>query len=173
MRTIKKLALWLLALAMLLCLFAGCNGGAQESAAPTEAAHPTEAAASDTPETSEPPSEEPSAEPGTVSLPLTEEPTSFTGWIVAHPMVLNYIENISENSVIAYFAEISNVTFDATMISGAAQTEQFPVMIAGGDYCDIISNVHSLYSGGLSKAWEDEVIIDLAEYGIQGKMPNY
>ena len=164
----------LFACVLMLCVFAGCgttsNGSGAESkpnASAPETQQPTE---TDEPGTGVQETDTPSGE---ISFPLTEEETTITGWVVCHPMVLNYIENISENSVIKYYAEMSNVIFDAEMISGAAQAEQFPVMIAGGEYCDIISNVHSLYGGGVAKAMEDGVIIDLAEYGLKENMPNY
>ncbi len=174
MKRTKRALFLLLALALAVSMFAGCGDGADDESSaspePVETQQPgTEA--SEAPETPE--AQETEAPTGEISFPLTEEETTITGWVVCHPLVLNYIENLSENSVIKYYAELSNVVFDANLVSGAAQAEQFPVMIAGGDYCDVISNVHSLYGGGIPKAMEDGIIIDLNEYGIQENMPNY
>lgn len=53
------------------------------------------------------------------------------------------------------------------------ESEQFTVMLASGDYPDIINYTNwSIYKGGLEKAIKDGVLIDLSPYINDEDMPN-
>ncbi len=59
--------------------------------------------------------------------------------------------------------------------SSSRWEEQFNIMIASGEYADIMyqNNWSSAYKGGLSAAYKDGVILDLTPYYDGGKMPNF
>lgn len=59
--------------------------------------------------------------------------------------------------------------------SSSRWEEQFNIMIASGEYTDIIqqNDWSSAYNGGLPGVFKDGIIIDLTEHIAAGKMPNY
>lgn len=106
------------------------------------------------------------------ALPIAETTLTYTMWTGIAPYMTNIINNFSED--IAIIKEISartNIYLDVTYVSAMAEEEMFGLMIAGGDYTDIIGNMN-LYTTGLEGALEDEVIIDLNDL-VQQYAPAY
>ena len=64
----------------------------------------------------------------------------------------------------------TKVTFEHPVVGQEA--EQFNVLIASGDYPDLVEYDWSKYPGGAIKAVQDGVIISLDEYVNEEKMPN-
>ena len=75
------------------------------------------------------------------------------------------------NYLFAIMQEKTGIKLDFDTCSSAANATQFPLMIASGNVCDIIQNA-TIYSGGLSKALQDDVIRDLSDI-IEECAPNY
>ena len=176
MKKTKLLAL-LLVLAMALALLAGCGQTGSASASAGNSGSVSETKEPET-EPTEAPAEEPTDAPeesgSHVAWPLSEEPETITVWHAVYPFLPNYMktEDIGQdNSVLQYYAKETNVTLEATTISAFAMMEQFPVMIAAGEYTDMIGNLSMLYTGGLTAAMDDGVIIDLADY-VDEYLPN-
>ncbi len=200
--SLKLLAL-LLVLAMALGALAGC-GTPEASSAPAEdetpaaseeasagtAAEPEEAPAAPVEEPAsveEPVSvvEEP-AEPGEivlekVDLPIEEEAVHYTCWMPVAPYVgefMNLDEFSEKVAIVKLINEATNVYIDYNAVAGGAvEEEAFNLMIAAGDYTDIIG-VMNYYSGansgsaGHEKAINDEVIIDIKD-DLETYAPNY
>lgn len=170
-----KPAALLLALVMVLALFAGCGSdtGAQDSG--------NSATDSGTPEQSATPSQgspEPSDEPEPVDykpgqypcqLPIVDEPMTFTLYAYDRPFMWGHIDDYNENLVQQVAAERTNVHFEFNWF---ANVEQFQVNIASGDYYDIYWNFSANYTGGATKGYEEGIILDLTDY-MQDYMPNY
>lgn len=192
-----KLLALLLALVMVMGMFAGCGGStaAEESAAASEVA--SEAPAEEVAEEPavEAPAEEP-AEEGSVAeeapveeaveetgeivleaveLPIVEEAVHYTCWMPVAPYVSTFmnLEDFSEKTaVVKLINEATNVYIDFNAVAGGAvEEEAFNLMVAGGDYMDILG-VMNYYSTGHEGAIEDEVIIDIKD-DLQEYAPNY
>lgn len=74
-----------------------------------------------------------------------------------------------------YYKELENLTgihLDFVIVPIFTANESFSVMVAGGEYCDIMNLFTQYYTDGAESAIEDEIIIDLAEY-LDEYMPNY
>lgn len=86
-----------------------------------------------------------------------------------------YVSNYDE--VYSFQKIQENLGIDIEFIHPSASTgnEQFNIMIASGEYTDLIyaPNWGSLYNGGLSQALKDNVIVDLTPYYEDGKLPNF
>ncbi len=67
--------------------------------------------------------------------------------------------------------EITGITIEWQMFNNVIAADQFSIMIAGGEYPDIIDAFNSLYPSGGSGGIEDGIIYDLADY--EAYMPNY
>jgi putative aldouronate transport system substrate-binding protein len=71
-------------------------------------------------------------------------------------------------------AELANVKIEwRTPSSGQNELEAFNIMLASGDYPDIIQHRWPDYPGGLQKLLSDGVIQSLQPYLDDGKAPNY
>ena len=75
-------------------------------------------------------------------------------------------------SLFSTLYEATNVRVDLHTIGTDAASEQFNLMVASGDYLDLIENGVSNYSGGGTKAIEDEVFVDLMPY-METYAPDY
>lgn len=82
------------------------------------------------------------------------------------------ISNYNEVESFRKLQELAGVDVEFIHPSTAASGEQFNVMIASGEYPDIISwNWSSGYVGGIEKAYSDGVIVKLDDY--TDKLQNY
>lgn len=83
----------------------------------------------------------------------------------------------SYNELISLQKISENIGIEVEFIhpSSSRWEEQFNIMIASGEYTDIIfqNNWDSAYNGGLPGVYKDGIIIDLTEHIEAGKMPNY
>lgn len=195
-----RLSALCLALALVLGAFTACGGSAQSaSSESTVQSVPSEAVSiPEIEETEEMPSalsaapeevEESVAEGGVPNLsakaselvsyteegyvlPLFDEPLEISYWMPVEHDLANLVSNYSDMESYQWIEENLNVSIDWQQCSTEAKSDQFNLMVAGGDYCDLIDGVFDLYSGGDDAAIEDEVILQLDEY-IYDYMPFY
>lgn len=195
----KKKQLLAMLLALALCLgLAGCGGGAASSAAPADSSAKTEESAKAPEQPSEAPSaaaeasapEESAAEPAepeglqVVKLPIETDAVHYSCWMPVAPYVstMMNLEDFSEQvAMVKMINEMTNVYIDFNAVAGGfVEQESFNLMIAGGDYTDIIGvmNYYGSSSGaaagsaGHEKAIEDGIIIDLYD-DLKEYAPNY
>ena len=68
------------------------------------------------------------------------------------------------------FEEITNVHIDFQMVNMMDAATTFTLMIAGGDYCDIVNDTLNYYDTA-DQAYEDGIAVDLMEYS--DSVPNF
>lgn len=175
----KKLTALLLSISMMIAVFSACgspasvaSSAAEESVpaasvCPEPSAQPEEPAVEEisTPETSE-------VEPEYVSPFPLEEPATLSAWAMWIPGIEQFVSSPMETAVFQELQARTNVTIEMTLASSpeTAMTE-INLLIASGDYPDLINNLQGYYSAGLDSAIEQEVIVNIAEY--EDLMPNY
>ena len=182
----KKTWTLLLSMLLILSLLAGCSGEAaasvQSEAAPASA--PVEESA---PETAEAPAEPEPAEEAeasvpaeevvpeepvyTVTYPLTQEPVTLT-LLHSEPMLGPLsgrcgVDSYGDVAGVQKVNEATGVNIEWNEMAMFTASEEFNLVVASGDYPDMLSGVTSYYAGGQMKAYEDEVIIDLSDYVAQ------
>lgn len=183
----KSLLAALLTIAMLLGLLTGCGGNTASSAgtAETSASAPTE----ETAPAEEAPADE-AAPAGEPTVSTVEEPVEE---IPAGPEAYYACEETTEISILfqypaffqAFFpdgwnssefwtalGEKTNTTYTLREVSNLEWTENVNLLCAAGDLPDVITNLGSVYSGGLTAAIADEQIYDLAPM-IEEAAPHY
>lgn len=185
----KQIVCLLLTLTLCLGLMAGCGGNAVSStpgesqtksaeSVVEEMAAPEPGSVQETRDldsAEEPEELENPLQPVVYELPLTEEPASFTLYTTSAPPFLSpYIGtdgsyNTADSTL--YFQEQTGVKIDYIEIDMFSYAQNFNLMIASGDYPDLLSGLSS-YAGGISKALDDDIIIDLTDY-INNDMPAY
>ena len=174
----KNLLPLLLALAMVFALFAGCSTPAESS--PTSAVAeasveetPVEVTAEEAPageSVLEAPIEEAPEALFDIYGPFSEEEIVLSYWKLWPPFLEGYDPMAA--SLFSTLYEATNVRVDVHTIGTDAASEQFNLMVASGDYLDIIENAVNNYSGGGTKAIEDEVLVDLRPY-METYAPDY
>lgn len=185
----KNLLCLLLALTMLLTLFAGCGTepasdttsvaevSVEKTAEPTAQPAPEPAAPDSATEDSAADAETADfvpAEP--LTYPLADGDVTFT-ILHSEPMLgpMSGQMNMStygDFETIAAGTEYIGVTPEWQSLSQMNGSEQFNLIAASGDYPDVWTAIDKYYAGGFQKAYEDEVIIKLDDY-LEQDMPEY
>lgn len=160
----------ILALAMLTCLFAGCGGNSASSAGASSPAEPTAPTSDTEPEKPEdlfvpevPVVDSTVSSEPSYHIPISEEPLTYSIWMTYAPFAADLVntETMEGMLVLDKLQEITNIHFDVTAANGAAEQDNFNLMIAAGDYCDILSAM-DFYTTGLEGAVEEGIVQDLA-----------
>lgn len=186
----KKYLSLLCVIALLLAVMAGCAGtttqetpaepAPAESAAAPESTPAEEPAPAETEEEAQPdePAEPVEEQPEVMeavdlssiqlNLPITQEPKTLTYTTKAvnlrAPLDSVGISSWADFEWNKKLEEMTGVHIEWQEISFMVYSEQFNLLMAGGDYGDLINACTSMYAGGGSKAMEDEIIIDLKPY---------
>lgn len=167
---IKRIAAVVIALMLVLGLFAGCSNDSETN---TPTATPTETAPGNAEQT---PSEEPDVTPELdgptdVVLPLVSEPVSFEIWCGYAPSAGQQVLDVAETLAYKVAEERTNVHIDFVNPSSADINEQFNLSIVSGDYPDSYQTISSLWASGFDYYIENEIIIDIGDY--MEYLPNY
>lgn len=172
----KRIFAMLLAAAMTLGLFVGC-GESTPSSENSSVAVSSQAPVQQeeelfVPEVPVVESVEEEAGPS-FTIPVSEEPLTYSIWMTYAPFAADLVntETMEGMLVLDKLQEITNVHFDVTAANGAAEQDNFNLMIAAGDYTDIISSME-FYATGLEGAVEEGIIQDLADV-LPEKCPIY
>lgn len=183
----KKILAMLLAMCLMLGMFAACGGETASEAPVSEAASEVVSAEAPVEEPAAPVEEASIEEPASAveetvepegiekfetPMPLSEEPVSLSYFMRFNPQVLDWCQDFSDNLFYAELEEMSNVQVEFQLLHPMNFNEQFNLQMASGDYADIYCEAGAGYTGGYDQAVEDEVFLDLtdlmAEYA-----PNY
>lgn len=173
----KKALSQLLIIMMLLSLFTAC--GSTQSSAEFVSAEPSNESAYNEHVIPQVSSDDKSsvtgatAETPSYTIPISDEPLTYSIWLTYAPFAADLIntETMEGLLVLDTIQDVSNIHFDVTAANGAAEQDNFNLMIAAGDYCDILTCM-SNYSTGLEGAVDDGIIQDLADV-LPEKCPIY
>lgn len=191
----KRLFAMLLALTMLLALMAGCGETSDTAAESTNTAEQSESTVSEAPESAPEPEkslqeaasvQEDSAIPEEVAdgpvagdkdfdwsvfEPLAEEQTTLTMFYTQPPMLAAIMDSPNDMSYLYQkFEEITNIHIEFNMVNMMDATTSFTLMIASGDYSDIVNDALNYYDSA-DQAYEDGIAVDLLEYA--DSVPNF
>jgi len=184
----KKLLSTILAVAMILLMFAGCGNAATSEAAEQSASASAAAEAAEAPEPDAEddaqPEEASAAEPEEAEAsvedlpeaefdiygPFSDEEVVLTYWKLWPPFLEGY--DPMDASLFATLYDALNVRVDVTTVGTDSADTKFNLMVASGDYLDLLENADSNYPGGGTKAIQDEVLIDMMPY-MQVYAPDY
>lgn len=98
-----------------------------------------------------------------VSYPLTDDPVTLTYFTSPLSNLSDYLESYNDHMLLGEIEEKTGIHLQFYEVSGTAASDQFNLVVASGDLCDYMP-VNRYYSGGLGKAYEEEIIIDLMPY---------
>ena len=142
----RSLALGM-AVAMVGATLAGCGGSSSAAASSTaESTAGSEAA----------------AEPANAEKPY--EGTTLTWYTKLNANVSDNYTNLGETPWAQYVEEKTGIHIEFQHPTQGSENEEFAVMVASGEYPDIIEHTWTSYSGGGGAAINDGVIIALDDY---------
>lgn len=163
----QKIIALLLALCMMVSIFAACGSGDDGSSGISSATSSASGESSD--ETSST-AEEDNATPQELTLPLCEETEELEVWCCYSGTLvtdLNEIEGIKK------MEELTNVHINWIPISQEEGSEKMGIMLSSSSYPDIVYPASFAYPGGVEKGIEDGVIYPDHDSLIRQYMPNY
>ena len=105
-----------------------------------------------------------------ISYPLADGDT-LTMWRVFSAFIWSgLMDSYADMPTLPIIEQATGVNMKFIECSDSAAYEQFNLTIATGDYPDLMAMDY--YSGGVTAAYEDDVIIDLTDL-VDENMPNY
>lgn len=180
MKNLKRTYL-LLAIVILIQLISGCTGGYSETDQPsapvetTSEATAVQTTADDiaTPVDFQPEdSETDDISPAASYFPLTDTKEELSLWTAMSNSLTGFYTSWGDIEPFQYYEELSGVHINFVEASSMAGNELFNIMIASGEYTDMVFMLTGRYAGGGAKALEDEVIITLEDL-VQENAPDY
>lgn len=159
----KRVAATAMAVAMTTMSLAGCSSGNKEGT--TKAEETTQAASGET----------------TVAVAETtageenDKPyagTKLTWWVKLNANVSATYPNLGDTPWAKYVQEKTGIEIEFIHPTVGSEAEEFSIMVASGEYPDIIEYTWTAYSGGPGAAISDGVIIDLNDV-VANKAPNF
>lgn len=177
----KKMFARLLALALVLGLLAGCGTAAASSApeavSESTAAAPVEQPKEEAPDTStledstvEALPEETGWVYEPLSYPLTDTPVTMDYWLTWELSADTMYSDVSEHISLKELADATGIQLNLLAQSQAAGQTNTNLMLASGDYPDMIGMFS--YSTGMDAAIDDEIVIDLKD-SLEENSPAY
>jgi putative aldouronate transport system substrate-binding protein len=169
MKRNMRIAAMAMCLVLLVGVLGGCAGTAGTTTTPTSAATKAPATNAGAEATQAPESTGEATADAGLSLPYDERSPFVTGrcWV---PKCQGY-QLFEEMPFFRYMEEKMNVDFQWAEPSEDVAVEQFGLMIAAGNWPDLIQGVEDYYPGGLTAAYEDGIIIEMNEYIDGGYTP--
>ncbi len=167
-KTVKQVSAMAMAAAMAAVTLAGCgssqSAATSTTAAPTTAA-PTQAAGGET-----------SAAPAETEAPAASdkpyEGTKLTWWTKLNANVSATYPNLGDTPWAQYIKEQTGIEIEFIHPTVGSEKEEFSILVASGEYPDIIEHTWTAYPGGPGAAINDGVIIELDEVMAQ-YAPNF
>lgn len=181
-----KLFSLLLSLALIAAVFSGCGSQTAESTAAASSAQTTEVTASAPEPAATPEPEiasvssaeestmeeaEPPAPAYTISYPLEGDDMELTYWM-PFKSPHESIQTFDEFPVLATAEKLTGVKVSFTSENMMTASEKFNLMVASGDYCDLLGGALSYYTGNYNEAIADGIAIDLSGM-IEEFAPDY
>jgi len=107
------------------------------------------------------------------SLPIVEEPVTFTAWTFSREEFANLgIRDYNDVTAHKELAKRTGVHIEWILPPLGQEAENYNIMIASGNYPDIINAPYLMYPGGYDRAIDDGVHLDLTDL-IKEYIPNY
>ena len=107
-----------------------------------------------------------------IAYPLSYADNTVTFWSDFYSGFEQYgLKDYNDLPTLPYVEEKTGIKYVFDCVSESAATEQFQLMIAAGEYDDVMM-INDYYTGGLGQAYEDEVIIDLTDL-LPDHAPDY
>ena len=177
----KKIFALVLVFCLTLGILAGCGDTAESTAAASESAAVSASEVPAPEETAAGPiaegeiSAEKAAPEAESVYPLSEETVTLTYWgpdISSNNTALPTYSNLEAYDFWPFVEESTGVKLDMTIVSMMNESEQLNLVLASGDYMDLMAINEAQVSGGMTSLLDQEIATDIAPI-VETCMPNY
>lgn len=163
----KKLLSIILCTALLAAAFAGCGNSSSDTGSSSDAgSNPT----SETVSSSGNEASSSTGEPEPLTLPISTDGAELQVWTVYEDTLY---KDPNEIKGVQKAEELTGVHINWIPVSQSVITDQFGIMLASGEYPDIVFPPVGGYPGGYEKGIEDGIIYPEIASLIDQYMPNY
>lgn len=152
MQVVKRSIVLLLCLTLVVSMFVGCKK--------SDTSEGTTSTVTETETSSGSETEGENNDPAVAKEIDFSEPVEYTWWLFATPF--EYYSSYDQNPVVEYLNEKFNMTLKFQQPSAGTESDALNLMLGTGELTDLIDV--QMYSGSLAQLYEDEVIIDIAQY---------
>lgn len=101
-----------------------------------------------------------------------DEAVTFTAWGTLIPPLISITTDLNNLQVYSSAEKQTNVHLQWSSVSVIGASENFQLMIASGDYPNLIKGLGNYLSGGIEAGVSEEIIIDLANF-VDEYAPSY
>ena len=98
------------------------------------------------------------APPNTMELPLCDEVVTYDLFFSFPPPLAEMIDSLLYGPALEELTNRTNVSIEFYAVSAAVASERYSIMLASGDYPDILQDLSANYSPGLDQAIADGII---------------
>lgn len=109
--------------------------------------------------------------PETLTYPLSPAENSFTVYQQLGQGIISVLPTYNDSYIDQTVEAATGIDVQFIEVSDTVINEQYSLMVASGDWADVIS-CDQYYSGGTAQAFADEVIMDLTDL-VWDNCPNY
>lgn len=109
---------------------------------------------------------------GSFQLPIVDEPLTITSWVSMDSKIAATLKSFDEMAAYQELFRRTGITIDFIHPAIGQETDTFNLMVASGDYPDMIEYSWANYPGGPGKALEDNAIIPLNDL-VDQHAPNF
>lgn len=107
-----------------------------------------------------------------LELPLVEVPTTLSLWMALKPFLMAYNIEIQDTTFFREMEARTGVSMEIASVPIFSASEKFNLLVASGEYPDLIDSFQVFYTGSADSAIEQDIILDLMDY-MDPYMPNY
>ncbi len=169
-----KILTLLLALVMVIGLFAGCTksgGGTETTPTPAQSSGNSGGNNGGGSAATPAPAQTGGEEGGKDSIyPLTEEPVTISCWWPLENNITTVMTDLSENTYFKVVCELTNVHINFVHPTVGGESEAFNLMLASEALEEMVRNFGNYYTRGLDDAIEQDYLVNLLPY--MEYMPN-
>lgn len=171
-----RIAALVMCLVMLVGMIGGCSKApaASTNTGSTSSSSGASASTSTTTTATQAPAASTATEDATADAGLTlpfDETLTIRFWQVLGSKYVTQISSFEEMHLFSYMQDKMNVDFVWEEPAEDVAQEQFGLMIAAGNWPDVIQGVNYYYPGGLNAAYEDGIIIETTNLINDGYAP--
>lgn len=154
----RRKTAFLMAMVMAAAAMSGCNSGKEPEAKPETNGAATAAASSE-------------AAGGETKTDKPYEGVTLKYWVKLNGSVSSSVANLGETKWAKEVEEKTGIKLEFIHPTSGSEDEEFSVLVASGEYPDIIEYTWTKYSGGASAAISDGVILNLNDL-MKSSAPN-
>lgn len=102
--------------------------------------------------------------PTSLSYPIDTDETTLSIWGSISPMISQYLDDWNDQIICQAYEQETGIHLDYTYYSPMNGDQAFNLMLAAGDWPELIQGFSGFYASGLDNAISEDIIVPLEDY---------